>query len=85
MSITLTLDQEERLEALVKAGDYPSVEAAVRSLLDERLAQLDEEDDLAWAKPLIDEAIEAADRGEVISLEEHNARTAQRLAALRKA
>jgi antitoxin ParD1/3/4 len=85
MSITLTLDQEARLEALVEAGDYPSVEDAARALLDERLDQLDEDDDLAWAKPLIDEALAAVERGEVMSLEEYKARTARRLAALRKA
>jgi antitoxin ParD1/3/4 len=85
MSITLTLDQEARLEALVDAGEYPSVETAARALLNERLDQLDQDDDLAWAKPLVDEARAAVARGEVMSLEEHQARMAQRLAAMRKA
>jgi hypothetical protein len=39
------------------------------------------EDDMAWAKPLVDEAEVA--RGAVISLEEHEARTDARLAAMR--
>ena len=41
-------------------------------------------DDLAWAKPLVDEALAEVARGEFISLEEHRVRNAARLAALRK-
>jgi antitoxin ParD1/3/4 len=87
MSTTLTLDQEARLEALVEAGDFPSVDVAARALLDERLNQLnqDGEDDLAWARPFVEEARAAVARGEVMSLDEFKSRTAQRLANLRKA
>ena len=42
-----------------------------------------EEDDLAWAKPLVDEGLAALERGEFMSLEDHKARNAARLAALR--
>lgn len=47
-------------------------------------AQLVADDCLAWAKPLVDEARAATGRGEVLTLEEHRARNAARLAALRR-
>jgi antitoxin ParD1/3/4 len=43
----------------------------------------DEHDDMAWAKPLVDEARAAIARGDVLTLEEHRGRNAARLAALR--
>ena len=86
MLITLTADQEARLNALVASGDFASVEEAARALMDERLAELGraDDDDMAWAKPLVDEARTAIARGEVMTLEEHRLRNAERLAALRK-
>ena len=84
MTITLTLEQEAWIDAHVAAGRFASVEDAVRQLLDGRIAELDiGGDDLAWAKPLVDEARAAVARGDVITLEEHRARNAKRLAALR--
>ena len=85
MDITLTPEQETWIGAHVAAGDFPSVEAAARQLIDDRIATLDvERDDLAWAKPFVDEARVAVARGEFITLEEHRARNSRRLAALRK-
>jgi antitoxin ParD1/3/4 len=43
-----------------------------------------EEDDLAWAKPLVNEALADVARGDVITLQEHEARTAARLAATKR-
>jgi antitoxin ParD1/3/4 len=84
MTVTLTPEQEARLMALVRSGDFTSVEQAARTLLNERLAEREiERDDLEWAKPLVDEGIAALERGEFISLEEHKARNAARLAALK--
>ena len=85
MTITLTPDQEASLSALVAAGDFATIEEAARALLAERLAEraLEEGDDMAWAKPYVDEALAEVARGEEISLEEHKARNAARLAALR--
>jgi antitoxin ParD1/3/4 len=56
----------------------------VRQLIDERIAEreLDENDDLAWAKPYIDEGLAALERGDVMTLEEHMARNAARLDAI---
>jgi len=45
---------------------------------------LDDDDDLAWAKPYVDEARAEIARGEGIPLEEHKKRIAVRLAALKK-
>jgi antitoxin ParD1/3/4 len=84
MAITLTPDQEAWLKAHVAAGDFPSIEEAARQLIDERIVERElEKDDLAWAKPLVEEGLAALERGEHISLEEHKARNAARLAALK--
>lgn len=82
MEITLTPEQEAWCKTHVASGDFESVEEAVRRLIDERM--LEEGDDMAWAKPYVDEAREAIARGDVITLEEHRARNAARLAALRE-
>ncbi len=89
MSITLTPDQETWIKAHVATGDFASVEEAARQLIDDRIAELahdegGEPDDMAWAKPLVDEARAAIARGDVLTLEEHRARNAARRAALRK-
>jgi antitoxin ParD1/3/4 len=86
MTITLKPDQEAWLKTRVASGDFASIEAAARQLIDERIAErvLEESDDLAWAKPYVDEALAEVERGEEITLEEHKVRNAARLAALRK-
>jgi antitoxin ParD1/3/4 len=84
MTITLKPEQETWLGARVASGEFASIEEAARQLIDERIADREfENDDLAWAKPLVDEGLAALERGEFISLEEHKARNAARLAALR--
>jgi antitoxin ParD1/3/4 len=88
MSITLTTEQETWIKARVATGDFASVEEAVRQLIDDRIAELadhegDVPDDMAWAKPLVDEARAAIARGDVLTLEEHRARNAARRAARR--
>jgi Arc/MetJ-type ribon-helix-helix transcriptional regulator len=84
MTITLTPEQQKRLEAAVVAGHFPSVEEAVRCAVD-RLIALGEEDygDLSWVKPCLEEARAEIARGETISLEEFNAHVEERLAKLR--
>src|SRR5271166_5317393 len=73
MTITLDPEQEEWLKTRVARGDFASVEAAARQLIDERIAELALEgrDDLAWAKPYVDEALAEVARGKEITLEEH--------------
>jgi antitoxin ParD1/3/4 len=80
MTITLTPEQQEWLVAHVARGDFPSIERAARQLIAER--ELGEADDMAWAKPYVDEGWAALERGEVLTLEEHQARNAKRLAAM---
>ena len=84
MTITLKPDQEAWIETRVASGDFASVEEAARELIDDRISELElEDDDLAWAKPYVDEAIAAVDRGEFVTLEEHRAHMASLLASLK--
>ena len=84
MSITLTPEQENWLKTHVESGDFASIEAAARQLIDERIAEraIEEGDDLAWAKPYVDEALAAAAAGDVITLDEYKARNIARLSAI---
>jgi len=89
MSITLTPEQETWIRAHVATGDFASVEEAARQLIDDRIAELandegDEHDDMAWAKPLVDEALADIVRGDLITLEEHRMRNVARRAMLRR-
>lgn len=71
------------MQALVATGDFASIEEAARQLIDERIAEIaaEDDDDLEWAKPLLDEARASIARGDVLTLEEHRARNAARRAA----
>ena len=82
MPITLTPDQEAWLQAHVATGDFASIEEAARQLIDERIAEIaaEDDDDLEWARPLLDEARASIARGDVLTLEEHKARNAARRA-----
>jgi antitoxin ParD1/3/4 len=86
MNITLRPEQTAQLQALVTRGECASIEDAARQLIDERLAErsIEENDDLSWAKPYVDEALASLARGEGMTLEEHKKRIAARLAALKK-
>jgi antitoxin ParD1/3/4 len=85
MSICLTPEQQAWIESHVRSGEFASIEEAARQLIDERIAERAiEEDDLAWAKPYVDEARTAAARGDVLSHAEHRSRNAARLASLRE-
>lgn len=69
-----------------RTGDFASVEDGAR-LSNKRIAELSRDegdnDDLAWAKSLVDEGVAALERGDVLTLDEHRARNAARRAALR--
>ena len=85
ISLVLTPEQQAWLDAHVASGDFTSVEAAARQLIAERIQEreAEEADDLTWAGPYIAEALEEAARGDVLTLEEHRARNAARLTALK--
>ena len=80
MNIVLPPAQQAWLEARIAEGEFVSLDDAVERMIAERMAF--EADDFAWAKPLVDEARGAAERGDVMTLEEHEARMAERLKAL---
>jgi antitoxin ParD1/3/4 len=71
MNIKLPPEQEQWLNARIADGQFDSPEAAVRQMIAERMAL--EADDLAWAKPYVDDARAAAARGEVVSLDDATA------------
>ena len=85
MTISLTPEQQAWIAAHVARGDFSSIDDAVRQLIDERIAErsAQESDDLAWAKPYVDEALAEVERGEFLTLDEHRARNAARLVALK--
>lgn len=68
MSIQLSPEQQRWLEAQVAAGHFSSLEEAVTVAIADLMAIA--EDDLDWAKPLVDEAIASVERGEGIPADE---------------
>ncbi len=84
MGVVLTAEQVASLTVFVDRGDFATVEEAASHLIDERLAELAlEADDMAWAQPLVDEALAEVAAGKVITREDHEARMQARLAALK--
>jgi len=81
MNIVIPPAQQEWLEARIAKGEFASVEDAVQQMIAERMAI--ETDDLAWAKPYVDEARAAVARGDAFTLEQHEARMDDRLKALK--
>ena len=75
MTITLTPEQQERLEAAVAAGQFASVEEAVRFAVDHLVLADAARGDLSWVKPYLDEARSSIARGETISPEDVFAET----------
>jgi antitoxin ParD1/3/4 len=64
MNISLPKEQLEWLEAEVAAGHFSSIDEALTIAVAELKAL--QEDDLAWAKPYVDEARAEVARGETI-------------------
>lgn len=82
MNITLPREQQDWLEAQVKAGAYESLDEAVASIVAEHMHL--EVDDLAWAKPLVDEALAAVERGETMTLEEYRQMMTERFGKIER-
>jgi antitoxin ParD1/3/4 len=82
MNIVLPPAQQEWLETQIAKGEFASAEDAVRQMIAERMAL--EADNLAWAKPYVDEARAAVARGEVFTIEQHEARMEEQLKALKR-
>ncbi|MBY0321622.1 MAG: hypothetical protein K2X72_23065 [Reyranella sp.] len=80
MTITLPREQQEWLEAQVKAGHYDSIEDAVASIVAEHM-QLDI-DGMSWARELVEEGRASLEREGGLSLDEHRRRVARKLQEL---
>ena len=72
MTIQLSPEQQQWLEAQVAAGHFSSLEQAVAVAIADLMATA--EDDLDRAKPLVDEAAAELDRGEGVPADEAFAR-----------
>jgi antitoxin ParD1/3/4 len=68
MNISLPREQQEWLEAEVAAGHFSSIDEALTVAVADLKALM--EDDLAWAKPYVDQARASVARGDVISGED---------------
>ena len=68
MTITLPPGLQKWLEAQVAAGRFSSVDDAIAVAVADLMAI--DEDNLAWAKPYVDEARATAARGEVVPLDD---------------
>lgn len=82
-TVKLTPAQEAWLEAQVAEGRLPSVEDGVRSAVADLMSM--SHDDLAWAKPYVDEARASVARGDVSTGDAVLARLRQRIADLKSA
>jgi antitoxin ParD1/3/4 len=68
MNVSLPKEQFEWLEAEVAAGNFSSIDEALAVAVAELKAL--HEDDLAWAKPYVEEARDQVARGETLSGDE---------------
>lgn len=76
MLVQLTKEHEDWLRAQVAAGRFSSLEEAIAEAINSLKG---EDDELAWAKPLVAEGLAELDRGEAIPAEEVFARVEARL------
>jgi antitoxin ParD1/3/4 len=86
MAITPTPERHALIDDHISCGDFTSVEHAARQLIDERIAERaaeEDTDDLARAKPYLDEALADIAHGRVLTLEDHDARMDAVLAAMK--
>jgi antitoxin ParD1/3/4 len=81
LNVRLSREQQEWLEAQVASGQFASVDEAVAAAVADLMALHD--DDLAWAKPYVDEARASVARGDVMSGEEFFKRLDAKMASLR--
>jgi len=68
ITLMLTREQENALQALVTAGRFPTIEAAISFAVDHFSPP--DLTDLSWAKPYIDEAHASLERGEGVPADE---------------
>jgi antitoxin ParD1/3/4 len=68
MNIPLTSEQLAWLRGKVASGQFTSIEEAAAAAIDATMAI--EADDMAWARPLVDEARASIARGEILTHDE---------------
>jgi antitoxin ParD1/3/4 len=70
MTISLTAEQLAWIDTRIKRGEFTSIEDAARQLIEERIAErdLEEIDDMVWAEPYADEALEAVKCSEFVTV-----------------
>jgi antitoxin ParD1/3/4 len=81
MNVTLPIEQQKWLEAEVAAGRFGSIDEALAVAVADLMAIQD--DDLAWAKPYVDQARASIARGAVMSGAEFFKRLEAKLESLR--
>jgi antitoxin ParD1/3/4 len=81
MNVKLPIDQQKWLEAEVAAGRFTSIDEALAVAVADLMAI--QGDDLAWAKPYVDQARRSVARGDVLSGEEFFNRLEAKLEVLR--
>jgi antitoxin ParD1/3/4 len=81
MKISLPPEQEKWLEAEVAAGHFTSIDEALAVAVADLMAI--HNDDLAWARPYVDQARAAVARGDVRSGENYFKRLNAKLESLR--
>jgi antitoxin ParD1/3/4 len=81
MNIALPPEQQKWLEAQVAAGHFASIDEALAVAVADLMAI--QTDDLAWAKPYVEQARASLARGDTLSGDEFFERLDSRLKALR--
>ena len=81
MMITLSPGQQAWLEAQVASGALPSIEDGLRAAVSDLMAI--SEDDLAWAKPLAEEARQSLSSGQFRAGEDFLDRLDRRIGVLK--
>jgi antitoxin ParD1/3/4 len=84
MTISLTPEQQAWIAGRIERGEFASEDEAARQLIDERIAERTiEDDDLAWAKPYVDDARADIANGRTHTRQEHEARMNHLLASMK--
>jgi antitoxin ParD1/3/4 len=81
MNVTLPPDQQKWLEAQVAAGAFASVDEALATAVADLMSI--HRDDLAWARPYVDQARASIARGDVLAGEEYFKRLNAKIEILR--
>jgi Arc/MetJ-type ribon-helix-helix transcriptional regulator len=80
MNIVLPREQKKWREAEVAAGRFAFIDQALAAAVADFMA--DDDGDLSWAKPLVDEARAGIARGEYVELDEFRAEIRETIAKL---